>query len=40
MAYLFLDEPITISLLAGTVMVSIGVYLTNTGSFGGITSGN
>jgi drug/metabolite transporter (DMT)-like permease len=40
MAYLFLDEPITISLLAGTVMVSIGVYLTNTGSFRRITSGN
>jgi drug/metabolite transporter (DMT)-like permease len=38
MAYLFLDEPITISLLAGAAMVSLGVYLTNTGSFRRITS--
>jgi len=32
LAFLFLDEPITISLLAGAAMVSMGVYLTNTGS--------
>ena len=32
LAFLFLDEPITISLLAGAAMVSLGVYLTNTGS--------
>jgi len=40
LAFLFLDEAITISLLAGAAMVSMGVYLTNTGSFGRITSGN
>lgn len=32
LAFLFLDEPITLSLLAGAAMVSLGVYLTNTGS--------
>ena len=32
LAFLFLGEPITPSLLAGAVMVSLGVYLTNTGS--------
>ena len=32
LAFLFLGEPITISLLAGAAMVSLGVYLTNTGS--------
>ncbi len=32
LAFLFLGEPITLSLLAGAVMVSLGVYLTNTGS--------
>jgi len=40
MAYLFLDEPITISLLAGAAMVSLGVYLTNTGSLGRSSSGD
>jgi drug/metabolite transporter (DMT)-like permease len=34
LAFLFLNEPITLSLLAGAVMVSLGVYLTNTGSLG------
>jgi drug/metabolite transporter (DMT)-like permease len=29
LAFIFLGEPITVSLLAGTVMVSSGVYLTN-----------
>jgi len=33
MAFLFLDEPITISLLIGAAMVTAGVYLTNTGSW-------
>lgn len=32
LAFLFLDEPITISILVGAAMVSLGVYLTNTGS--------
>jgi drug/metabolite transporter (DMT)-like permease len=32
LAFLFLDEPITLSLLAGAAMVSLGVYLTNAGS--------
>jgi drug/metabolite transporter (DMT)-like permease len=32
LAFLFLDEPITISLLAGAAMVSLGVYMTNSGS--------
>jgi len=32
LAFFFLDEPITISLLAGAAMVSLGVYLTNTGA--------
>mgnify|MGYP000288919529 FL=1 len=32
LAFLFLDEPLTISLLAGAAMVSLGGYLTNTGS--------
>jgi drug/metabolite transporter (DMT)-like permease len=29
LAFFFLAEPITMSLLIGTVMVSLGVYLTN-----------
>ena len=32
LAFLFLGEPITFSLLAGAAMVSLGVYLTNTGT--------
>ena len=32
LAFLFLDEPITTSLLAGAAMVSLGVYLTNIGT--------
>ena len=32
LAFLFLNEPVTSSLLVGTVMVSLGVYLTNSGS--------
>ena len=31
MAFLLLGEPVTVSLLAGTVMVLTGVYLTNYG---------
>jgi drug/metabolite transporter (DMT)-like permease len=29
LAFLFLEEPVTISLLIGTLLVSSGVYLTN-----------
>jgi drug/metabolite transporter (DMT)-like permease len=29
MAFLFLDEPLTFSLLVGAILVTIGVYLTN-----------
>ena len=32
LAFVFLDEPITISLLAGAILVSSGVYLTTLGS--------
>ena len=34
LAFLLLNEPITLSLLAGAVMVSLGVYLTNKGRLG------
>lgn len=36
LAFFILKEPITISLLAGTILVSAGVYLTNSGLPGGV----